>query len=294
MTKNIFWDNKIETTTTAEKTSFKRSTTDVWKEYRYFKQQPCDYGLDKENLPKNSIIYLNQGYQSYKYNKKIYYGDYFLVGQINECLNPPEDFENYELGEREVKMFHPRYDAITGKLKSLSETLGYIMVCGDTDEHFLDYGFSKQNSKILYSVHKKRMPSSFSGTFFNRNGIQCESESLQTNHSHIYFFLSSTTDRIEEINRHMGSVNLLPIDISEDSFEVEGSIQFDTSKLDYENPEKEKMSEAVVKMLRKVKELSNTNLVKNADEILAKMFVDDNIEWLGKEKKRLPDNRVSY
>ena len=152
MTKNIFWDNTIETTTTAEKTSFKRSTTDVWKEYRYFKQQPCDYGLDKENLPKNSIMYLNQGYQSYKYNKKIYCGDYFLVGQINECLNPPEDFENYELGEREVKMFHPRYDAITSKLKSLSETLGYIMVCGDTDEHFLDYGFSKQNSKILHST----------------------------------------------------------------------------------------------------------------------------------------------
>ena len=92
----------------------------------------------------------------------------------------------------------------------------------------------------------------------------------------------------------MGSVNLLPIDISEDSFEVEGSIQFDTSKLDYENPEKEKVSEAVVKMLRKVKELSNTNLVQNADGILAKMFVDDNIEWLGKEKKRLPDNRMSY
>ena len=94
----------------------------------------------------------------------------------------------------------------------------------------------------------------------------------------------------------MGSVNLLPIDISEDSFEVEGSIQFDPSKLDYENPEKEKMSEAVVKMLRKVKELSNTNLVKNADRILAKMSVDDNIEWVGKEKKRLPDNRykMSY
>ena len=211
-------------------------------------------------------------------------------------MNPPEDFENYELGEKEVKMFHPRYDASTGKFQSLSETLGYIMVCGDTDEHFLDYGLSKQNSKVLHSVHKKRMPSSFSGTFFNRDGMQYKSESLQTNHSHIYFFLPSTTDRIEEINRHMGSVNLLPIDISEDSFEVEGSIQFDPSKLDYENPEKEKMSEAVVKMLRKVKELSNTNLVKNADRILAKMSVDDNIEWVGKEKKRLPDNRykMSY
>ena len=37
----------------------------------------------------------------------------------------------------------------------------------------------------------------------------------------------------------MGSVNLLPIDISEDTFEVDG-IPFDPSKLDYDNPDKEK------------------------------------------------------
>ena len=88
-------DNRIETTVMEEKTTFKRNTTNIWKEYGYFKQQSCGYGLDKENLPENSIIYLNQGYQSYKDDKNLYYGDYFLVGQINECLNPPEDFENY-------------------------------------------------------------------------------------------------------------------------------------------------------------------------------------------------------
>ena len=43
--------------------------------------------------------------------------------------------------------------------------------------------------------------------------------------------------------------------ISEDSFEVEGGVQFDPSKLDYENPDKGKMFNAVVKMLRKVIEL---------------------------------------
>ena len=81
------------------------------------------------------------------------------------------------------------------------------------------------------------------------------------------------------------------IDISEDSFEVDGGIQFDPSKLDYESPDKEKMSEAVVKMLREVTELSNANLMKNTDGLLPKMSVDDDIEWVGKEKKRVPDNR---
>ena len=75
---------------------------------------------------------------------------------------------------------------------------------------FIILWVSKQNSKILHSF---RMPSSFSGTFFSRHHIRYESGSLQLSHSHIWFFLQSTTARIEEINRHLGSVNLLQIDI---------------------------------------------------------------------------------
>ena len=94
MSKNIFSDNKVETTITAEKTSFKRNTVEVWPDYGYFKQQPCDFWIDKENIPKNSIFYLNQGYQLVKDNKDIYYGNYFLIRQVNECLNPSEDLQN--------------------------------------------------------------------------------------------------------------------------------------------------------------------------------------------------------
>lgn len=93
---------------------------------------------------------------------------------------------------------------------------------------------------------------------------------------------------VEEINRHMGSVNLLPIDISEDSFEVENEVAFNPSKLDYENPDKEKLSEAIVKMLRRVVELSNANLIKNVDCLLAKMYILVMIlnGW-GKKKKEI-------
>ena len=82
MSKNIFGDNRIETFVTAEKTSFKRNTVDIWPNYGYFKQQPCDYGVDKENMPENSIICVNQGYQSYKDNKEVYYAGYFLIEQV--------------------------------------------------------------------------------------------------------------------------------------------------------------------------------------------------------------------
>ena len=77
MTKNIFEDGRIETAVTAEKSGFKRNTTDVWPNCGFFKQQPCDFGAEKENLLENSLIYLNQGYQSYKDNKKVYHGDFF-------------------------------------------------------------------------------------------------------------------------------------------------------------------------------------------------------------------------
>ena len=108
MSKNNFGDNKVETTVTAEKTSFKRNAVDIWPNYGCFKQQPCDYGVEKENMPENSIIYVNQGDHSYKDNKKVYFADCFLIGHVNECLNPPENLETYEFKDREVKMFRPR------------------------------------------------------------------------------------------------------------------------------------------------------------------------------------------
>ena len=64
MTKNIF-EGAVESTLTVEKfTSFKPNTTDVWKNYGYFKQQACDFSIEKANLPENNIIYIYQVYQS--------------------------------------------------------------------------------------------------------------------------------------------------------------------------------------------------------------------------------------
>ena len=46
-----------------------KNTTCVWPEFGYFKQQPCDFGMEKEHHPENSIIYINQGYLIIKDNK---------------------------------------------------------------------------------------------------------------------------------------------------------------------------------------------------------------------------------
>ena len=166
------------------------------------------------------------------------------------------------------------------------------MVRGDSNEFFFFYyGYSKQNSKILHSYHRKRMSNSFSGTFFNRHRIQYESGALNTDFSKNFVFLPSITDRIENVNRYMGSVNLSSIDITEDNFEVEGGIPFNPSKLDYENPDKEKMRQAVLKVLKKVADLSNANIIKNAERLLSKRSVEQDVEWVGETGKRAPENR---
>ena len=121
-----------------------------------------------------------------------------------------------------AKMYQPRYDTVTGQFIGLHETLEYLTVRGNAGECFLDYGFSKQDSKILHSFHRKHMLNSFSGTLFNRHRTQYESGALNTKFSGLHLFLSSITDIVEEINQRRGSVNLPPVDISEETFEVEG------------------------------------------------------------------------
>ena len=44
---------------------------------------------------------------------------------------------------------------------------------------------------------------------------------------------------MEEIRRYMNSVNLIPIDIHQNEFEVDGG-NFDPSKLDFDNPDSKK------------------------------------------------------
>ena len=94
----------------------------------------------------------------------------------------------------------------------------------------------------------------------------------------------------------MGSVNLTLIHITEDIFEVEGGIPFDTSKVDYQNPGKEKMRQAVFKVLKKVVDLSNANIIKNADGLLSKRSAEQDVEWVGEAGKRVPENcyKLSY
>ena len=88
----------------------------------------------------------------------MYYGGHFLLGQIIEAINPPENIANHVCKDREVEYYSPRYDASTSHFLGLYETVSYLVARGDDDDHFLGYGFCEENSNGLYSYHKHGIP----------------------------------------------------------------------------------------------------------------------------------------
>ena len=239
-----------------------------------------------------TIFYVNQASLSYKDNKKIYCSMH-IVGQVVPMLNPPEDLENYVPKNNEAKIIRPKYDPVSGQFLGLVQTLDYLTVHGDDQECFFDYGFSKESSKVVYSTRKMKISNSFSSTIFNRYRIQFEAGALsETEFSNVFFFLPSTTDRVEEINKYMNSVNLAPIDIEISAF----GETFDPSKLDYANDEKKKKNrESVLKVFKKIVDLSNSNLRKNADGLLAtKTHDNESLLWVGGGKVPTGKFALSY
>ena len=74
-------------------------------------------------------------------------------------------------------------------------------------------------------------------------------------------------------------------------FEAEHNVAFHPSKLDINSPEKEVMTQAAARMLQKLIDLSNLNLIKNAEGLLSRILLNVDVKWVGKTKQRLPPNK---
>ena len=68
----------------------------IWKQGGIFGNVRTDFNLEKVNFPENLLFYVNQGYLTIQNSRKIYYGDYHIIGQIIESSDPPVDIKNYE------------------------------------------------------------------------------------------------------------------------------------------------------------------------------------------------------
>ena len=91
----------------------------VWKRFGYFGQLRTDYNIEKVNFLENALFYINQAYLTVQKSKKIFYGEYFLLGQIHESSNLHSNMQSYECKEGKVKYYFPKYDRDTGKFLGL-------------------------------------------------------------------------------------------------------------------------------------------------------------------------------
>ena len=231
-----------------------------------------------------SILYLNQ---AYGVKKGTYYSDFFIIGQIIPGLKPPEYLSDYEFKSNETNIIRMNYDIESGRFLGLTETLGYMTFRAYKPETFLDYGYSKDSDKILFSASKKEILNSFSRTIFRDHKLRYEAEFLSgSKSSNMSFFLPSTTDRIKPNNRYNNymAVRVWPVDIEPSKF----GENFDPSKLDFEHEDREKTRESVLKVLREVAVLSTQNLIKNAKCTLSKRQINDkDCLWSDNKKRRI-------
>ena len=81
-------------------------------------------------------------------------------------LNPPENLEKYVPEDDEVKILRPKYDVVSGQVLGLVETLAYLTVWGNERVCFFGHGYDMNNSKILYTAHKMKIPNNFNAIIF--------------------------------------------------------------------------------------------------------------------------------
>ena len=123
----------LSTNATEEKTV---KCINMWKNHGFFGTESCDFSIEKANMPENTVYYVNQGYQSYKDNKKIYYNDVYIIAQIMPLAMQPKDIKSYLLKDDEVKILRARYDPISGEFLGIEYCVGIITVRNDADEQF--------------------------------------------------------------------------------------------------------------------------------------------------------------
>ena len=141
---------------------------------------------------------------------------------------------------------------------------------------FFSYGYDEKRSKVLYSSFKHPLPNIFQGTAFKKHAKMLIEEK-QTQETSKLFFLLSTTDSKEKINEFFGNVNLHPIECPYDDF-VNYSTK-DHSFLPYHlesrnTTERKVAREMVQNFLKHVAEMSNSNLIRNANSLMTKKWVE--------------------
>ena len=227
----------------------------------------------------------------FKGGEKALYCDFVVLVQTMPLANidPLINLDTYEPKDNEVVIYVPIYNTVTGLYYGLSKKLGLITLRGDAQERFFSYGYSKEKSALLYCSMKAPLPNTFTSTCFQKHKqLLLDQNEVGVKQSELFFFLPATLDRKEEFLQWKDNVHLHPIDLSIDDLKNEMSV----TSLDPSLLESKQFRASLVpgfyKVMKKVAELSNQNLVRNSDAFMSKggkvdsekefVWIDDSIK----------------
>ena len=267
-----------------------KGTECIWPEFGFFGDLNVDLTIMKVNFPELTLCYINQARVSIvKNNEQAIYCDNVILAQIMPyaVLDPEINLETYSPKENEVVIYCPLYNTTTGLFYGITRKLGLITVLGDEQEQFFSYGFSKDKSKLLYCSMKTQMPNIFSCTCFKKHKqLLLEQHENSVRQSRQFFFLPATLDRKEEFMQFKENVNLHPVEIEYDAFSQYGIENFNPALLEHNS--NANLRSCILKVMKNVAIVSNSNLIRNANAYRSKggeidkemkfQWIDDSIE----------------
>ena len=245
----------------------------IWKEFGFFKDQRVELTISKANFPENTLAYINQGSLSVvKGGEKAIYLDFVILGQIMPIANPDPkfDIDDYVFQENEAIIYCPVYNKSTGLYGGLTKKISYIALRGDPGERFFSYSYNKEKSSLHFSSMKTELPNILSCTAFKKHiSFLIDQNQDQVKFSKMFLYLPSTLDRKEDFLQWKDHVHLHPIDLNFDDMKVlTGYDEINPALLDVKNS-REKIVSGYYKLMKKIAEVSNQNLVQNSDAYLS-------------------------
>ena len=158
--------------------------------------------------------------------------------------------------------------------------------------HMVDEGKSSR----LYSTCNQILPNIFQDKSFKKHNPMSMDERAVQEYSKLFFFLPSTMDRKEKINKFQKNVSLHPINCRYKDFQKYSGIGVDFKPEDLDSSDLEKRSaakEIVLNFFKNPAQVSNWNLVRNANTLLTKggtkINPDQKISWIEKSRKQQHD-----
>ena len=168
--------------------------------------------------------------------------------------------------------------------------LGHITLRGDKGECYYSYGFSKEKSSVLYCSVKDPLPNIFQCTAIKKHhGFLLNENQKKEPFSKLFLYLPSTLDRKEDFLKWKDRVHLHPIDLNYGELKSmnEGN-DMNPALLDNKTLRKDVVP-AYYKVMKKMAEVSNQNLIRNSDAHLARGGKTDpgnDFQWIDDSYKQ--------